>query len=113
MTIVYFIFIVVGIYLDTVKETNKIIPTDSMEGEEQNCGSRFQNNHSIVEIFKVYDFYTPRMLRASLVYARMLALFAISGVFFLQGFSTVISIVALLGSAVAFNSMNRIIYSLY
>jgi len=30
MSIVYFIFIVVGIYLDTVKETNKIIPTDSM-----------------------------------------------------------------------------------
>jgi len=29
MTIIYFIFIVVGIYLDTVKETNKIIPTDS------------------------------------------------------------------------------------
>jgi len=108
------IVVVVGIYLDTDKESKKVIPTDSLGADEVNsCKSRFANNHSVVEIFKVYDFYTPRMLRAMLVYARMVALFATAGALNVKNFTVPASIVALSGVAVALNLFNRILYILY
>jgi len=111
---IFAIVIVIGIYLDTDKESKKIIPTDSLGADEvNNCKSRFTNNHSVVEIFKVYDFYTPRMLRAMLVYARMIALFAVAGALNVNNFAIASSIAALVGVAVALNLVNRILYILY
>lgn len=114
MSAIFSVVIVVGIYLDTDKESKKVIPTDSLGADEaNNCGARFRNNHSLIELFKVYDFYTPRMLRALLVYARFIALFAIAGALNVKNFTVASSILALLGASVALNLLNRILYTLY
>lgn len=66
--------------------------------------------HSVLEIFANFNCFVPRTYAACLVYARFNILFACAGRLFINGMSVGGSIGALIGSAICFNVVNRILY---